>query len=64
MFHEEIRKNIADISGVMNKNDDILAYGTTKRDHDRAVHQLLKRLENIGITANNEKCVFNSVALR
>ena len=59
IFHEEIRKNIADIIGVINIYDDILAYGKTKREHDRAVHGLLKRLEAIGITANVEKCVFN-----
>ena len=59
IFHEEIKKKISDINGVFNIHDDILIYGKTQLDHDRALHQLLKRLRDIGVTANKQKCIIN-----
>ena len=59
LFHEEIRKAIADIHGVFNIHDDILVYSDTKSEHDRILRTLLDRLREIGITANLSKCVFD-----
>ena len=58
LFHEEIRKKLADIFNCFNIYDDILVYGCMKEEHDTALTRLLERLKEIGITANIKKCVF------
>ena len=57
VFHEELRMKIADIRNCINIYNDILAYGKTQTEHDRAM--LLDRLKKLGITANIDKCIFN-----
>ena len=60
IFNEEIRKNISDISRVINIHDDILVFGKNKIDHDNALYKLLDILKEIGITANKKKCIFGT----
>ena len=60
IFHEQICKSIADITGTINIHDDILVYGKSKAEHEKALHSILNRLQEIGITANKKKCIFNT----
>ena len=58
LFHEEIRRSLADIAGVINIYDDMLVFGKTQPEHDYALARLLQRLEDLGLTLNESKCKF------
>ena len=59
-FRRKVKKKISDINDVFNIHDDILTYGKTKSDHDRALRRLLQRLRNIGVTTNKKKCIIDT----
>jgi hypothetical protein len=40
-----------------------LVYGKTREEHDANLNHVLKKLENYGLTANREKCIFNQKEL-
>jgi hypothetical protein len=50
---------LKDLQGSMNVSDDIIIYGKDQASHDKALRDLLERLESVGFTANLEKCQFN-----
>ena len=58
LFHEEIRRSLADIEGVINIYDDMLVFGKTQLEHDYALARVLQRLEDLGLTLNTAKCRF------
>ena len=47
------------LEGVTNIADDILIYGSTQEKHDAALEALFRRLEDNGLTLNEQKCEFN-----
>jgi hypothetical protein len=49
--------------GVFNVSDDIIVYGKSKSEHDERLHQLLERLNDSGMTANEEKCSFGKESI-
>ena len=51
---QEVIRNV--ISGIL---DDIIIYGKSKVEHDRALGNTFKRLLENGLTLNLEKCEFN-----
>ena len=59
IFHEEIRRSIADIEGVINIYDDMLMYGETQLQHDFALARVLQRLDDLGLTLNRAKWKFS-----
>ena len=48
--------------GVLSRLDDILVYGSSKEQHDERLHQVLKRIEEAGVTLN-EKCEFQKESI-
>jgi len=54
---------IKDINNVMNVSDDIMIHGKDQASHDKALHELLSRLESVGFTANLAKCEFNTSSI-
>ena len=58
-FTECIRKILEGIPGQIYLTDDVLVYGTTDQEHDKSLMQVLKCLEENGITLNYEKCEFD-----
>ena len=46
------------LDGVECNIDDILVYGRTQTEHDRRLEAVLRRLGNVNVTLNAEKCVF------
>ena len=46
------------INGVRNISDDILIYGATYEEHNKALKECLQRLELHGLTLNLDKCRF------
>jgi hypothetical protein len=59
LFHEEIRRSIADIERVMNIYDDMLVYGNTQIEHDFALARILQRMSDLGLTLVRPKCLFS-----
>ncbi|KAI5724806.1 hypothetical protein M8J77_007371 [Diaphorina citri] len=57
-FQDIIQQEICYIDGVINVSDDIFVFGKTIHDHDRALHAVLKRLQERGLTLNKNKCEF------
>ena len=44
--------------GITNISDDILIFGSTQTEHDRALERCLEILRQNGLTANQKKCLF------
>ena len=59
LFHEEIHQLLVDIDNAENIYDDILIYGKTKQEHDKALARVLQRLQDCGLTLNQKKCIFD-----
>ncbi len=59
IFQETIRQVLAGLANVLNVSDDILVFGKTKAEHDKALFAVLARLEKKGLTLNLDKCEFN-----
>lgn len=58
VFQHTIRQVIGSIPNVINVSDDILVYGITKEDHDKALEATFERLSKCGLTLNPKKCSF------
>ena len=58
IFHEEIRKLLQGIRGVVNIHDDILVTGRTPGEHNKNLRLTLQILKGAGLTLNRKKCVF------
>ena len=54
-----IAKALAGLEGVENISDDIIVHAPNKETHDNRVFAVLRRLEELGLTLNPEKCQFN-----
>jgi hypothetical protein len=59
IFQHTIQELLTDIPGARNVSDDIICFGKTQSDHDRALHDTLTRIHTSGLTVNEEKCEFN-----
>ena len=59
VFQNEIYKILQGLSGVINVSDDILVHVKNKREHDKNLELVLKRLNFKGVTLNKQKCQFN-----
>jgi len=64
IFQREMKKVLVGLSGVVCQMDDILIYARNQREHDDRLEQVLKRLQESGITLNAEKCEFRKTELR
>ncbi|CAB4033692.1 Retrovirus-related Pol poly from transposon 297, partial [Paramuricea clavata] len=45
IFQNVLQQNLSDIRGVKNLVDDIIIHGKTRKSHDEALENCLKRLE-------------------
>ena len=59
IFQHAISKQIADIEGVLNISDDVVIFGKTQAEHDRALHDVCARFQEVGLTLNKAKCKLN-----
>ena len=57
-FQNVLQQNLAGIPGVKNIADDIIIYGKTRKDHDKALENCLNRLKELNLKANGKKCKF------
>ncbi|XP_061519197.1 uncharacterized protein LOC133394092 isoform X2 [Anopheles gambiae] len=51
---------LADCPGVLNYLDDILVFGSTKKEHDRHLDSALLRLREHNVRLNDNKCIFGA----
>ncbi len=58
-FQRKMNELLADIPGVLVHVDDILIFATTRDVHDQRLHEVLKRIQNEGLTLNKDKCKFH-----
>ena len=64
IFNEEIRQTLVDIENVENTYDDIIVFGKSQKEHDRALMQVLQRLDDCGLTLGMSKCSFNKPEIK
>ena len=60
IFHKEISQRIQNIEGALSIHDDILIYGKNQVEHDKAVKNVLRMMEQYDLTINAAKFEFNS----
>ena len=58
VFQHEIQTVIQGVSGAINISDDIAVFGVDQCSHDKALDDVLHKLQAAGLTANLEKCEF------
>ena len=63
VFQHAIANAIRGIEGVRNIADDIIVWGSTQQEHDMRLEQLIARLDECGLTVNNDKCLFDRTEL-
>lgn len=64
IFQNAIAELLQDIQGARNLSDDIIIYGKTQADHDKALRATLKKLDEYGAKLNKEKCKFSVKQLK
>ena len=55
IFHNIIREMLIGIPGVVNTSDDILIHANTEEQHDNRYLEVMKRIEQAGLTVNTQK---------
>ena len=63
MFQDTIRNVIKGIKGTKNISDDIIVYGETQADHDKALQLVFDRLVTHGLTLNKQKYEYNKTSI-
>ena len=58
VFQHAIQSVIQDVPGSLNISDDIVVFGTDIESHDKALDQVLHRLQDAGLTVNLDECEF------
>ena len=58
-FQRRMSVILRDLDGVVCLIDDILVHGKTQQEHDERLRAVLKRLAEVGLTLNQEKCAFS-----
>ena len=58
IFQHALQQSLQGIQGVRNIADDIIVHGKSREEHDKALRNCLKRLQEKGLTLNAKKCSF------
>uniref|UniRef100_A0A3B3C9Q2 Gypsy retrotransposon integrase-like protein 1 n=1 Tax=Oryzias melastigma TaxID=30732 RepID=A0A3B3C9Q2_ORYME len=57
-FQKRLTQMLSGLDGTVCHADDILVFGSTREQHDQRLHRVLERLQQEGLTLNNDKCQF------
>ncbi|XP_064486178.1 uncharacterized protein K02A2.6-like [Ornithodoros turicata] len=57
-FQREMLRILEGLAGTTCHMDDILVYGSNRKEHDKRLDAVLRRLSDAGVTLNKEKCEF------
>ena len=58
VFNESVKSTVADIPNQINISDDLFVFGSSIEEHDKALHAVLNRFKEKGLTVNANKCEF------
>ena len=58
-----INEQIHDIPGTLNISDDVIIFGKTQSDHDKALETVFKKFADAKLTFNKSKCEFNKSSI-
>ena len=58
LFQHTLQQTLHGIKGTKNIADDIIVFGNTREEHDRALEECLTRLQEHNLTLNFQKCKF------
>ncbi|XP_028417254.1 uncharacterized protein LOC114541657 [Dendronephthya gigantea] len=53
-----LQETLQGIQGAKNIADDIIVFGNTRKEHDQALEEVLRRLQESNLTLNLQKCKF------
>lgn len=62
-FHYTLSSLLSDMEGVVVHIDDIAVFGNDMNEHDMRLEQVLRRLQEFGVTLN-DKCIFRVNSMR
>ena len=57
-FQNVFASAISEIPNVKNINDDVIIYGVNVQEHDKALHAVLTRFQELNLTLRKDKCQF------
>lgn len=63
-FQRRMSEALVGLAGTVCMMDDILIHGATSEEHDQRLHAVLRRLSDIGMTLNTEKCSFAQTSVK
>ena len=63
MFQNIISEQIRDIPGTINISDDVIIFGKTQAEHDKALQAVFERFSTACLSLNKTKCEFNKNSL-
>ena len=63
VFQHTIQTVLEGIRGAKNISDDIIVYGRSDEDHDRALDETLRKIHSSGLTINKKKCEFKKTKI-
>ena len=63
IFQNAISEQIKEVPGAINISDDIIIYGENQQLHDQALHTVLHKFTDVGLTLKPEKCELNKNSL-
>ena len=55
-YQKGMKVNLRGYEGTVVDIDDILVQGADKKEHDERLHKVLRRLQDMNVTLNSEKC--------
>ena len=55
MFNESVKSTVAAIPNQINISDDLFVFGSSIEEHDKALHAVLNRFKEKGLTVNANK---------
>ena len=59
IFQNAIFELIQDIPGALNISDDVIIFGKTQADHDKALQAVFQRFSDANVTLHKKKCELN-----
>ena len=63
IFQNISSEQIRDIQGSLNISDDVIVFGKSQADHDKALKAVFQKFAEVDLTLNKSKCAFNKFSL-
>ena len=63
IFQHIIQQQLHGIPGVINFSDDVIVFGKTQDEHNKALQAVFEKFSSVGLTLNKDKCSFDQSTL-